>query len=211
MESKSFIPELKVYSGLLIKNKFIKEVDNIKNKIAEDFKDKLLFIDTSKSSINFEKLFEEFKSRLDVFKYIIVEEDEIKLNIPDTDKFDFSGKLELLRLIAEGVVGDYYELPVDKYTELLSSKLSSTLKNTLQQLSTFKEGSVEDYGFIFVPANTKFIQIIQNVSQYKLSKFPFSNSEPIDVFYPGIKYVKDNIEDWISTAVSMAIKTQGDK
>ena len=94
--------------------KFNNEVTYIKQVIMQAYDELLIGVVTdrkSKTNPLFYK--DEFKERLDSFKYIKEDHAGITISVPDMDTFDFSGRLRVLKTIMEENIESFSSFGVE--------------------------------------------------------------------------------------------------
>ena len=184
-------------------------VDNLVKIYLTTYNDVLTDLNVDANSLAQPSFFiEEYKYRLETFDYLnILGNAFIKIKIPDEVSFDFSGRLQFLLLLSNGVIGTYYELSKKDYNELLLRRdLSKKILDILYNLpGILSEESSEDLDFYLLDANYNMHDIFQNILKKTLVIFPFSNTEPIDFFSASVDYYNKHKDSLTAKIVEQAI------
>lgn len=124
-------------------------------------------------------------------------QNRIDLVLPTIDNFDFSD-IEIIEVILNGVVGEYAEANTVE-VERLFGDVHNNLLHT---------NSV-DGGFIYiVPVSEDLLLQEEYNLGYSLNRFPFSNTPPMyeEFFSKSIKFMQDNLPNWVSTSIKTSLK-----
>lgn len=185
----------------IIKKNLLIELDKavliIKEEILKEYDSRLASVVTDRSSKSNPIFYvDEFTKRLDEFNYINKNSNGgITLNIPNTDNFDFSGRLRVLETIMRGISGAYVEVNEDEYKMIFGKK-------QINQEPVDDYVSPEDRIYL-VRYDAKIRKVEKDLNK-KFVRYPFSNSPPIDIFDSVEKFVDDNMNIWIDNAVKKA-------
>jgi hypothetical protein len=192
----------------IITKRFEVEVDGIREVIMETF-DELLVQEAEgiENISNPENLIDAFVAALDNFDFI-EEGEELTLKTPEHEDFDFSGELTSLAIIVEGIPGEFHEISEQDLQSVLAfGNLAPGLKTKLEALpAMFDDTTSEHLRYRLVPSEPTLISTLENMLNKKLSVFPFSNFEPIELFEAAKKYTKENAQKWVKESVDKAIK-----
>jgi len=179
LEKLLFINTLDIFDSFLPK---LKEV------YLESYTDLLLVDNIEEGSLANPLLFyEEYEEALNNFTYVsVAAKGEVKMLVPDEDNFEFEGRLKFLHWLSIGVINSYYELPINDYNYLINyEKLSKQIKNSLLDLPGFFGEITNDLDFYLVDESLNIHGILQNILNKKLIRFPFSNTQAIELFEDG--------------------------
>jgi len=186
---------------------FKNHIPDIIEKASNIYEDLLLGVTIEKDSLaNPEFFYDSYIERITNFPYI-VDTTNVQLNLPNEDTFDFSDDLVILKIITEGVVGNYLELPERDLNIILKSKgIDDKVKRRFRSLPGITSSDLPaSRRFRLLNAKSELAQVAQEILDKKLIFFPFSNTPPLNVFEGIESYVDDNIENWISTGIDKAL------
>lgn len=173
----------------------------------ETYDTDLLSVITDKDSLaNPEYFYDEYKEALEAFEYI-EDSNEFTVRTPDEGNFGFSGRLNYLLLLTEGIAGKYLELPQTDYDTLKSNKeLDDKLKRVLRDLPSFFDSTTpKELRFYLLHTRGNLYKTVESILGKKLIVFPFSNSGPIYLFDDGVKFFEDNMPDLLDEAIDNTI------
>jgi len=197
--------EVASYSKTLI-NSFGKDLEykyipQIKELIMANYDSELVDVVTNRKSKTNPLFYrEEFETALDEFEYIVKNEDYITLRVPDIENFPWQkGKLKIILNILEGAFGVYVEVTEPQYIQMYNKKPLN----------------VEPYDKT-VPRKER-IYLLRYTAKVKhrekeifnrqiLVRYPFSNSPPINLFEPTIKFVESEFKIWIKESMMKTTK-----
>lgn len=185
---------------------FVEDIINVYLNTYNNIFSDLLIEETSLAKPEY--FFEDYKNSLQTFNYInIVGGTYIKLIIPSEDNYEFKNRLRFLEFIQFGVIGTYYELPVDYYNDLVSRKdLSKKLLDILYNLSgVLSEDISTSLDFYLLNADYNVNEIFEKILGKKLVIFPFSNFAPVDLFSDGNAYFNSKKDTVISEIVEQSL------
>lgn len=171
-------------------SKFMSEVNTVKNIIRDNYDRKLVDSsgsDTRLSPVLYRTTFLNF---LDEFNYIKESGNSVTFVTPDMDNLIFPEELELVKSILEGVSGVYVELDTVDYMNVFGS--------APEGLSSAGSG-----GIYLVRYNSE-ISAVESALRKTFTRFPFSNTKPIDIFYEASRYIEDNIGKWANDSIEKA-------
>lgn len=176
--------------------KFKEAEDRIKEAILNKYDAELLDVVTDKNSKTNPNLYrDEFVSRLNSFSYIADNGSSLSIKTPDMENFDFSGRMQVLQTIMEGVIGIYIEMTRKEYMEVFK-------KPPLNERSIDDVGSASD--IIYLVKDSPLIRKYEKDNKKQFTNYPFSNTPPFDILSEGSEFVEDNIDIWISDALEEA-------
>lgn len=185
---------------------FVEDIINVYLNTYNNIFSDLLIDETSLAKPEY--FFEDYKNSLQTFDYInIVGGTYIKLIIPSEETYEFKNRLRFLEFIQFGVIGTYYELPVDYYNDLVSRKdLSKKLLDILYNLSgVLSEDISTSLDFYLLNADYNVNEIFEKILGKKLVIFPFSNFAPVDLFSDGNAYFNSKKDTVISEIVEQSL------
>jgi hypothetical protein len=157
-------------------------IPEIKKIILEDYNALLVGRVTDiKSRTAPDEYLEDFTNRLNTFEYIKMVDGEVKLEVPDIDTFDFSGRLRVIQDILEGTVGNYIEVDM-KQLEMLYKKAPVTLD--------YVDASLPPKERIIKLRKTSDVIRRMKSNNLEIVDYPFSNTPPIDIFSRASEQVK---------------------
>lgn len=179
--------------------KFEEAAQEIQNVILDAYDEQLVDVVTdreSRTNPNFYR--DEFQARLEAFNYIDVNGDTLTFNVPDMENFDWSGRMRVIQVILEGVIGEYVEMDEEQYKGIFNKK-----PVTEQSLDEYVPPKQRIY---IIKYNSKIKQSEKDLNT-KFARYPFSNTPPIDIMDSlGAEYTEDNINRWIEDALEDAKK-----
>ncbi len=172
-------------------------IPRIKEMIIEDY-DLLLNgeVINLKSRTRPENYMDAFINRLDEFEYVYIYDRKLSLLVPDTDTFDFSGRLVVIQEILEGTAGSYIEVDMSQL-EKMYDKIPPTL----------------EFVDPFVPLKERIVKLRKTddilnklrTNNIPIVDYPFSNTPPINIFERTSGYIeKKLLGDSISEALLRA-------
>jgi len=160
-------------------------VSKLKEIILEDYDFNLNNVANPKSNLAPENYLDEFSNRLDNFEYIDPEFKGFKFITPDMHNFDFSGELETIESILEGIVGRYVEVKYEDYVKATNKK---TYRGEHKEVYLIKyDRSVRDW---------------EKDLDKKFEDYAFSNTPPIDIFGRANEFVEENMDGWVIEAIN---------
>jgi len=152
---------------------------------------------------------QDYKKALDNFKYFESDVEDVstfRYRIPTEDTFDFSGRLGFLKLLINGVVGTYYELPQPDYIKLVDTISGDRFREYVASMPKFfDDDTPEELRFYLLYYVEDLHKIVSTILGKKLVVFPFSDTEPIDIFEDGIEYFELNIDKLINKIIQNSI------
>lgn len=177
---------------IIIKNFLHKKVKDIKELLMERYDTLNNFIVNNNSVANPELYRESFKKYIDEFSYLDKEDDNLVLNIPDIDTFDFS-ELNLIKHVLEGTSGNYVEISEEDVV-----KIDRSLVLNKEAIDVPGRGN-----FYLIRYTGEIKKAEKHILEKKLILFPFSNTPPLyeNVFGKVISKVDKNIDKWIDEAL----------
>ena len=193
--SKLPLDIIKIFPSII--SKIINEsLPYIKSLILNEYDNKLIGAVHSHSDLHPSLFLGEFKRRLENFTFIDMHSSKLLINTPDMSNFDFSGALQPVRMMLEGVPGLYVEISKDDYVSMFGRAPKTV--DSLQDMS--------DNNVYIIPHSDK-IRNIEAALNKSLSIYPFSNMPPIDIFSICDKAVSDNMDKWVSQSVEVAVNS----
>lgn len=185
----------------IIKDKLFKKFDDIikeiKKIILEKYDELTDFVTDPNSKTNPGLYKEEFVKRLNNFNYIESQGEDIMLNIPDMETFDFSGRLKVIEAILNGIAGNYVEMNLEEFTSIFKRTPFSADSKGAETLANVD---------IFLIRYNDNIQNIERHLNKEFVKYPFSNVSSFDVLEKGEEFVKKNMEKWIADSIEESNK-----
>jgi hypothetical protein len=194
-----------VHKAILLE--FGQHLPDIVEAATNIYEDLLMGIAINKDSLsNPEYFFDTYIDRITNFNYI-KSTTEIVLEIPNEETFDFSGELVILKMITEGVVGNYLELPERDLNVILKAKgLDDKVKRRFRSLPGISEADIPlSRRFSLLNSKSDLANIAQEILDKKLIHFPFSNMPPVDLFINLEAFVQENINSWISEGINKGL------
>jgi hypothetical protein len=186
------------------------EIDGIKEEFMDEFSSVIPIIDGSLSSrLTFS---DDFENEIENHQYLKEYDDEdgfdsqIKIDLPCLDKFDYSNSLEILKFILEGVAGTYYELPEVYFDELKKGPDKNIINTVMLLPGVYSQEVPIENRFRLLQTSSRLYEEIQKIINVELKIFPYSNSEPIDIFDKPTNYVSENLPVWIKKGINNAVE-----
>jgi len=181
-------------------------IPQIKELIMENYDSELVAVVTNRKSKTNPLFYrEEFEIALDEFEYIVKNEDYITLRVPDIDNFPWTkGKLKIILNILEGSFGIYVEVSEQQYIQLYAKKPLSA--EPYDKTVPIKER-------IYLLRYTARLKRREReiFGRRELVRYPFSNSPPIRLFEPTVKFVESNFKIWLEESMTKATKEYSKK
>lgn len=201
MTNKLLDKSIKFLTELIFKNVekvFIRKANAVKNIIMDEYDSKLMSISSGLDSKSNPSLYRaEFKLRLDNFDYVDEVRNGYVFNTPDVANFDFSGRLQIIKTVLAGVVGEYIEMDLSDY--------SSVFKVLPVKIESGDTNLSDEVDMVVLRYNSD-IQRAEVLLNKKFNPYPFSNMPPVDIFMVAENYVNDNISRWTKEAKELALK-----
>jgi len=189
-----------------VKTSIINKLNQIKMQvievIMEDYDARLVVSNPdSKTNPQDPKYRDEFEQRLMDFDFIKEAGQKISFSLPTMETFDFGGNtMKIIEQILEGTAGIYVEVAEEDYEKMFGKKIISR-----DPLDT----SVPKKDRVYLMRYNNVVRAAErNVfgrSNY-LTKYPFSNTPPIDVLDAADIYVRNNMDKWMDEAVDNTVK-----
>ena len=139
-----------------------------------------------------------FVERLDDFEYIKEYEDGDTFVTPDMSNFDFSGELEILNMILEGLVGKYYEVTAKDIMKANNNKLPAG------RIVIDATKAPKNRNYLLRSNDPIAKKVEATIGNKNLILYPFSNTPSIDIFEAAETYVNDNMEKWIDDTIRLS-------
>ncbi len=152
-----------------------------------------------RSKIRPEDYLLEFSDRLDSFNFFKKKENGVTFVTPDMENFDFSGRLSVIQTILEGTVGNYYEVSGEDYRRL-------TGKNPISKESIDSTLPIKDRVYLLRSTDPVVKKAEVEFGKKYLVPYAFSNTPPIDIMIDAQRFVDNNMDYWIDSAIKMANK-----
>lgn len=196
---------VKSYNDILI-DSFSKDLEylyipQIKELIMAEYDSELVAVVTDRKSKTNPLFYrEEFEIALNEFEYIIKNEDHITLRVPDIDNFPWSnGKLKIILNILEGTFGIHVEITEQQYIQMYNKKPLSV--EPYDKTVPLKER-------VYLLRYTAPVRLREKevFGRSELIRYPFSNSPPIRLFEPTVKFVESNFKVWIGDSMTKTTK-----
>lgn len=181
-----------------LSQKFKMASEEIKAAIIAEYDDELVDVVTdreSKTNPNFYR--DEFIDRLNKFEYVETTGDRLSIKVPDMETFDFSGRLQIIEHIMEGMAGIYVEVNEEDYKAIFGKRPVNE-----DPLDEYVPPSERIY---LVRYNSKMRQAERELNK-KFVRYPFSNTPPIKILEEGERFVDNNMSRWIEEALEEAQK-----
>ncbi len=197
-----------ISSNLLIEANILKQ--NLITVYLESYNNLLSDIVLNKDSLSNPELFyEDYKKALTSFNYFdssVETITEFKYRIPTEDTFTFNGRLSFIKLLINGVVGTYYELPEAGYMKLVSTISGDKFRDYIINLPKFfSEDTPSENRFYLLGYEEKLHKIVSTILRKDLIMFPFSNTPPINLFSEGISFFENTIDGVINRVIDDSI------
>lgn len=178
--------------------KFEKAAEAIQAAVVAQYDQELVDVVTDrKSKTNPNYYRDDFIERLSQFEYVEGSGDKLTINIPDMETFDFSGRLNVIKHIMEGMAGKYVEINEQDYIKAFGKRPIN--EETIDKYVSPKER------IYLIRYNNKAKQAEETLGK-DLVPYPFSNTPPIKILDEGEKFVEDNMSRWIEEALEEAQK-----
>ncbi len=181
-----------------LEEKFNLVAEEIKEIIMEEYDSELVGVVTDRNSKTNPELYrDEFIERLNKFTYMTIDGNQIKLIVPDMENFDFSGRLEVVESIMEGVAGLYVEMNEDDYKAVFNKPPVNTKP---------VDGYIAPKDRIYLVRYSNRIKRVEKELKKDFVKYPFSNTPPIKILDEAERFVNANINQWLKDTIDMANK-----
>jgi hypothetical protein len=167
----------------LLENKIVPRVIDI---IMDEYNSQLNGVVTVSSELAPEHFMSEFYDRLKSFDFVKDRGRVVTFSCPDMENFDFSGDLEFIQTVLEGIVGTHVEVSSKYYNVMFASDVVDRQETTDRKP--------------YLLMLTDEIRLWENRLGKKFRIFEFSNSSPKDIFSEAEKFVEDNLDEWIDEA-----------
>ncbi len=197
-----------------LRSTFEEYLPELKDVYLNTYHSKLDDVVTDSNSLaNPDYFYEDYATALDNFDYFYDEsedaDDSFRIKIPTEDTFPFSGRLNFIHILINGIIGDYYELSQEDYNTLINSNISDDVKSSLYELSEFfDDATSEDLRFYLISSLDSLYKTVQSMLNKDLTLFPFSNSPPIDLFEDGVDAFNDHFDSLVNAAINTSIKEE---
>lgn len=176
--------------------KFAGASSQIKAAILSQYDEELVDVVTDINSKTNPTLYrDEFIERLDEFEYVDENGDTLSIRVPDMETFDFSGRMQIIQTIMEGLAGLYVEVNEEDYEAIFGKKPIN--QNPIDEYVPPKER-------IYLVRYSNFIKKAERSLKKRFVKYPFSNTPPIKVLEQGAAFVDEHINEWIEDALEEA-------
>jgi hypothetical protein len=171
-------------------SKFLSEVDTVKKIICDNYDRKLVDYVGTDTRLSPGLYRNKFLSFLDEFNYVNETGNSVTFVTPDMDNLIFPEELELIRSILDGVSGVYVELDVVDYRLIFGYA-----PNGLTPIGPDS---------IYLVRYNSEIAATESAIRRIFTRFPFSDTKPIDIFYEASRYIDNNIDKWANDSVETA-------
>lgn len=168
----------------------------IKSLVINEYDNKLIGAVHSHSDLHPSLFLNEFKRRLENFIFIDAHSSKLLVTTPSMSNFDFSGSLQPVRMMLEGVPGMYVEISKDDYVSMFGRAPKTV--DSLQDMSGNN---------IYVIPHSDKVKNIEGALKKNLNIYPFSNMAPIDIFSVCDKAINDSMDKWISQSIEIAVNS----
>ena len=177
-----------------IKNFLYDKTDIVKDIILEDYDRLAGFVIDKRSSVDINLYRGNFKSILDKFDFVIIEDGQINFTAPATDSLDFSS-LNIIHQILEGIIGEYLEVDIGTINKLSNVSVSNRIP-------------IDNTDVYLLKSTNELRDSLKNIGG-QIIVFPFSSIGPLDdfVFEQAHKYVDSNMDTWIEKVIESTKKT----
>jgi hypothetical protein len=183
---------------MVIPMTFVKGIEELQDVIIDKYDEELVDVVTDRNSKTNPNLYrEEFAERVREFKYLEPKSDGFKVILPDMENFDFSGRLEVVRTIMEGLAGKHKEVDGDQFKAIFNKPAYN--QNPVDRYVPPKQR-------IYIVRYTAKIRKWELDNKKKLVDYPFSNTPPIPIFDAAYRYFEDNIGKWLEEASETTAK-----
>lgn len=170
----------------ILNKEAVPEVINI---IMEDYNFFLNDVANPKSKLAPELYEDEFKKRLENFRFVDMMDTGVKFISPDMKNFDFSDELDVIENILEGIIGIYVEVDREDYVKAI-------------KMQTYRG----EYKDVYLIKYSSTVKSWEKALNKKFDKYPFSNSPPIDIFSRADDFIEKGLDEWISIAIDKSEK-----
>jgi len=181
-------------------------IPKIKELIMANYDSELVGVVTNRKSKTNPLFYrDEFEIALNEFEYIIKNRDYITLRVPDIDNFPWeNGKLKIILNIIEGTFGIYVEVTETQYIQMYNKKPLNV--EPYDKTVPRKER-------IYLLRYTSSVQRREKevFNRKILIRYPFSNSPPISLFEPVVKFVESNFKIWMMDSMKQTTKEYSKK
>lgn len=142
---------------------------------------------------------EVFKTRIEDFNYITIENNGFSFSLPSITKFDFLG-IEVIQQILEGTIGEFYEIP-ESVVRLISIP-------AILNFAPLADANFTGENYYLINLDNALADKLKRFN-ISLTRFPFSNTPPLEdvVFSVVDSFASDNnkkIKMAIEESISMA-------
>lgn len=183
----------------ILLDRFKKASLELQQVIIDKFDEELVGVVTDRNSKTNPNLYrDDFVERLANFNFIEELSNTVSLIVPDMETFNFSGRMKVIEAIMSGLTGVYVEMSEDDYISIFGKKPIN--QEPLDEYVSPKER-------VYLVKYTGTITKAEKELNKKFVRYPFSNTGPIDIFSSGEKFVNDNINNWIESALEEAQKS----
>lgn len=162
-------------------------VPKTKDIIIGNYTDNLIGVVPIGKQARPEDYLDEFKERLDNFKFTKDALARVVFVVPSIENFDFSGNLKFLKHILEGMVGYYFVISREDY-EFLG----------------YTPPDLRDDYYLIREDDPLMEDVLNTFGPDYLEPYAFSNSPPIDLFDGVNNYTKNNIKKLVMKALKRA-------
>jgi len=179
-------------------NEFESHKEEIIDKCVEGYMELVsVILSTPGSLVSLEDELDLFVEKLQNFKYIYVEDKQVRLTTPDLMNFEVDGdELPILAIIIEGVPNEYFEIPQAVYTTSVLSEM------ILRRLGATKEFGYAEKAFKLVDFEMAEYIRKELAMTESFVKFPFSGegSTEINIFSVLEDFIDESFDGWVSEA-----------
>jgi hypothetical protein len=181
-----------------LRSRFDSASEEIKRIIIEKYDAELVGVVTDRESKTNPIFYrEEFIDRLDKFTYFTTEGESVSLKVPDMENFDFSGRLEVIESIMEGLAGLYVEMNAEDYKAVFNKPPINT--KPFDDYIPPKER-------IYLVRYSNRIKKAEKDLDKEFVRYPFSNTPPIQILEEADRFVDQNLSSWIEESLEEAQK-----
>ncbi|MBV5346628.1 hypothetical protein JZU46_00125 [bacterium] len=197
---------------LILANIFI-EATKFKETLITHYLDSYsnLLVDlvTDKESLsNPEYFYMDYKKELEAFSYFddVTDIEEFAFRTPTEDTFNLEDRLSFIKLLINGVAGDYYELPEADYNKLQLVVGGDRFREYLSNMPKFfNDDTPQELRFYLLYHHEDLYRIVRQILSKNLVLFPFSNTPPIDLFGGSILFFEKELEGIINKSIATSI------
>jgi len=190
--------DLNIIIGFKLKEKFYDVAEELKRVLIEKYESELVGVVTDRNSKTNPDLYkDDFIDRLNKFTYVEADYNHVKLIVPDMENFDFSGRLEVIESIMEGLAGLYVEMNGDDYKSVFNKAPINT--------KPFDD-YISPKDRVYLVRYSNRIRSFEKKLKKRFVKYPFSNTPPIDILSEGEVFVSNNLDSWVDDVVSSSEK-----